>query len=275
MNTLSDSEAAPEPGAASAYTWNAADYARHSAGQFAWALEIIAKLHLRGDERVLDIGCGDGKVTDLLRQGVPRGQVVGVDRSWGMVALARAAFPALAFAQMDASALGFAPVFDVLFSNATLHWVKDHHAVLAGAARSLRPGGRLLFQMGGAGNAAAVVAVMAHLMTQPAWRAYFTDFTFPYGFYAPDDYLLWLREAGLTPTRAELLPKDMRHADAGAFAGWLRTTWLPYTQRVPAERREAFLAQVLQAYLRGHPADAQGAVHVDMVRLEVEARKPQ
>jgi trans-aconitate 2-methyltransferase len=263
-----------EPG----YQWNAEDYARNSAAQFGWAQELIDRLGLRGAERVLDIGCGDGKVTAAMMQRVPAGRVCGVDRSWQMVALAAKAFPradwpALRFAQMDASRLGFAGEFDLAFSNATLHWVLDHRPVLAGVARSLKKPGRLLFQMGGRGNASEIIAVLDRVRARAAWRDWFRGFTFPYGFYGPEEYAPLLREAGLRERRAELLPKDMQHPGRAGLAGWLRTTWLPYLERVPAERRAEFLDTVLDEYLAGAPADGQGIVHVKMVRLEVEADK--
>ncbi len=81
----------------------------------------------------------------------------------------------------------------------------------------------------------------------------------------------WLRESGLTPMRVELLPKDMQHAGRDGLAGWIRTTWMGHTSRVPLEQREAFIYQLVDEYLREHPTDAQGIVHVEMARLEVEA----
>ncbi len=258
------------------YQWNAGDYARYSTGQYQWAQELIAKLHLRGGENILDIGCGDGKVTALLAAAVPHGMVTGIDLSPEMINLARqmfvsASFPNLHFLQMDASRLTFVEEFDVAFSNAALHWIIDHRPVLQGVARSLKPGGRLLFQMGGRGNAAEAIAILDRLIAQPVWTSYFQGFPFPYGFYGPEEYVEWLREAGLTPVRVELLPKDMQHAGRDGLAGWIRTTWMGHTSRVPPERREAFVDQLVDEYLHKHPADAQGIVHVKMARLEVEA----
>lgn len=241
-----------------------------------WAQALIDQLALQGDESVLDIGCGDGKVTAELARHVPDGRVLGVDRSWAMVRLAQHSFaqvPNLAFAQMDAARLGFATGFDVAFSNATLHWVHDHRGVLDGVARALRPGGRLLFQMGGQGNAAGVVATMETLMARPAWRRYFTGFTFPYHFAAPEAFRQAMEAAGLRCERAELIEKDMQQAGAAGLAGWIRTTWLPYLERVPQEQRETFVETVVETYLAGHPLDQAGIAHVQMVRLEASGIK--
>ena len=80
-----------------------------------------------------------------------------------------------------------------------------------------------------------------------------------------------LREAGLKPVRVELLPKDMQQAGRAGLAGWVRTTWLPYTQRVPEPLREQFILELVDSYLDRHPLDIHGFAHVPMVRLEVEA----
>jgi trans-aconitate methyltransferase len=259
-------------------SWNAAEYSRNSSAQQEWARELIAKLGLSGKESVLDLGCGDGKVTAEIAGLVPAGHVVGVDSSEDMIGLSRTAFPQsrhpnLHFQPGDARALDFEQEFDVVFSNATLHWVKDHGPVLKGAARSLRPGGRILFQMGGRGNGAEIFEVAAQMTGSEEWGRWFGGFEFPWGFYGPEEYEPWCRAAGLTTRRIELLPRTMLQKGAEGLAGWIRTTWMPYTERVPADRRDAFVRESSERYVKAHPADAQGNVEVRMVRLEVDALK--
>jgi len=257
--------------------WNPEDYERHSSQQQQWARELIAKLRLNGDEIVLDIGSGDGKVTAEIAALVPTGRVLGIDLSPDMVGRANEVHPPrhpnLRFEVGDASHLEFDGEFTVVFSNATLHWVRDQRPVLAGIARSLREDGRVLLQMGGRGNAAEVVAVMDEVIALPRWRDHFVGFTFPYGFYGPEEYRPWLAETSLQPVRVELVPKDMVHAGREGLAGWLRTTWMPYLQRVPEESRGELLEAVLDGYLAGHPLDDDGGAHVKMMRLKVEASK--
>jgi trans-aconitate 2-methyltransferase len=259
-----------------AVRWDAEEYARNSAAQLGWARELIGKLRLAGSESVLDIGCGDGRVSAELARKVPRGTVVGCDSSPDMIGKACAAFPPahnpnLDFRLMDARALDFPERFDVAFSNAALHWVKDQRAVLRGVARSLWPGGRLLFQMGGRGNGEEIFAAARIVMESLPWRAFFEGFTPPMAFYGPDEYVPWCIEAGLRVLRAELLPKDMRQNGKDGLAGWVRTTWMPFTDRVPAGRREEFIRETVDRYVKTHPLNARGEAIVRMVRLEVEA----
>jgi len=201
-----------------------------------------------------------------------------MDSSESMIALASKTFPRLKhpnlfFVIMDALHPGFRQTFDVVFSNAALHWVPDHPAMLKGAGQCLKPGGRILFQMGGRGNAADILDLLDDLMVSEKWRPYFKGFSFSYGFYGPDDYEKWLPKAGLKPERLELIPKDMTQSGKQGLEGWIRTTWLPYIQRIPDHLRENFTSEVAETYIKKHPLDADGNVHVKMVRLEVEADK--
>lgn len=258
--------------------WNAADYAANSVVQQTWARELIAQLRLRGDERVLDVGCGDGKVSAEIAQAVPRGSVVGIDASPEMIKFARAAFPTgripnLEFQVMDARNIRFGRKFDLVFSNAALHWVDDHRAFLHGAAECLRSGGRLVVSCGGKGNAQDVFIALRPEMRLKRWRGFFRKLEKPYFFYSPADYDKWLPRFGFKTNRIKLSPKDAGYNGRDRFAAWLRTTWLPYTQRVPEDSREEFIAAVTDRYLAKHPPDAAGSVHVRMVRLEIDAVK--
>lgn len=258
--------------------WNPADYAAHSSSQQTWARELIARLRLRGNERLLDVGCGDGKVTAELAHALPRGKAVGVDASPEMIRFARAAFPPaqtpnLEFQVMDARNIRFAPSFDLLFSNAALHWVDDHQAFLRGASACLVPGGRLVVSCGGKGNAQEVFVALRAEMRLKRWRACFRKLERPYFFYSPDDYERWLPRFGFDRRTVRLAEKDMIWEGREGLAAWLRTTWLPYTQRVPKTDREEFIAGVVNRYLARHPLEACGRVHVRMVRLEIDAVK--
>ncbi len=261
------------------YQWNAEDYARHSGGQEVWARELLASLDLQPDDRVLDIGSGDGRMTAALAERAPRGRVVGVDSSIDMIRHARAQFAGerwrnLTFMQADASALPFESEFSLVYSSATLHWVTEHRPVIAGIARALRPGGRLVAQMGGHGNCATMIAAVEEVARRARWAAAFERFKSPYAFHRPHDYRRWLEEAGFEVFESRLIPKDMVHTDRGALVGWIRTAWHPYTAPVAPAERTQFIEEVADQYLAAHPPDAGGALHVPMVRLQVRALKP-
>jgi trans-aconitate methyltransferase len=260
------------------FAWDPAAYASNSSTQQTWGRELIAKLDLRGGERVLDVGCGDGKVTADIARALPRGTATGIDASPQMIEFARKQFPRskvsnLEFQVMDARHLRFAPQFDLIFSNAALHWVDDHQAFLRGASACLRAGGRLMVSCGGKGNAQDVFVALRPEIRLKRWREFFRRMPKPYFFYSPQDYRKWLPRFGFETHTVRLAPKDAVYTGRAGLTTWLYTTWLPYTQRVPEPLREEFIAAVADRYLAKHPPDAKGHVHVRMVRLEIDAVK--
>lgn len=263
-------ELSPEP------RWDPSDYAAHSPIQERWGRELIARLCLRGDEQVLDVGCGDGRLTALLAAAVPRGCVLGVDASPEMIAHARTAFPEpvyprLRFAVCAAEAIGGLGVFDVVYSNATLHWVRDHERFVQAAASCLRSGGRLGVFANAPGNAREVFAALLRVIRQRPWRMWFRPIPRVWTFHEPACYEVWLRKAGFRIERVRAVERLERFVDPTGLAGWLRTTWLPYTWRVPDQDRPAFLEAIVAEYLRSHPREPDGTVPVQMRRLELQA----
>ncbi|OFW65999.1 MAG: hypothetical protein A2V52_05395 [Actinobacteria bacterium RBG_19FT_COMBO_54_7] len=181
--------------------------------------------------------------------------------------------PNLSWRVMDARELDFDTEFDIVFSNAVMHWIFDHLRVLERIKTALRPGGHILMQMGGRGNVMDMGIILSNMIASDSWRSYFVDFTFPYAFYGPDEYRPWLEQAGLQTIRVELVDKDMVFEDGKALAGWIRTTWMPFTERVPEDLRETFIDEIVARYLESHPPGEDGFLHLAATRLEVEARK--
>ena len=256
--------------------WNAADYERHSSSQRQWAQPIIAQLTLDGDERILDIGCGDGKLTAQLAARVPHGCVLGIDTSEEMIAFAEAKFRLrhvsnLSFRIGDAASLEFDHDLDLVVSFSCLHWVQDQAAVLRGIRKSLKQGGRVVLQFAGKGDEASLLDATADVVARPRWRCYFENFDYKWTACDAQDYRTLLSKAGFTPQRVELVPKDMVHGGAEGLKGWFRTTWLPYIERVPEALKDEFAADVIQRYIEHNPLDAEGRTHVRTIRLEVEA----
>ena len=257
------------------YRWDVNEYSSSSSTQQKWARELINKLNLNGNEHILDIGCGDGKVTAEISTHLPKGFALGLDSSDTMIHYAKqnysfTQYPNLRFQIGDAQSLQFEDKFDIVFSNAALHWIIEHRPVLEGIKKALKKNGRVLLQMGGKGNAAQIFETLDQMLKTEKWSSYFINFSFPYGFYTPEEYREWLISVGLSPQRVILIPKVMIQKDGDALASWIRTTWLPYTQRIPENIREEFIYELVHKYLESYPPGEEG-VNVNMVRLEIEA----
>ncbi|MBN1690269.1 MAG: methyltransferase domain-containing protein [Dehalococcoidia bacterium] len=260
------------------HKWDAHDYQKSSEAQLKLGRELISKLALNGSESVLDIGCGDGKVTAEIAARLPHGSVTGIDSSQEMIGLAcrtfpRHEFPNLRFIHKDACQLDFHHEYEIAFSNAVLHWVRDHRSVLKGIYMGLKTQGRLLLQMGGRGNVADMTRVVLDITTRPDWSPYFKGFTPPYSFFGTEEYNQWLPEAGFRPLRIELIARDMAQHGKEGLTGWFRTTWHPFIHRVPRAMQQDFIDVVADEYLRRYPPDDSNIVHIAAVRLEVEAVK--
>jgi trans-aconitate 2-methyltransferase len=260
------------------YKWDAKDYQNNSEVQQKWARELIAKIKLKGNESVLDIGCGDGKITAEIAKELPDGSIIGVDNSEDMIDLANKNFPYktyknVLFKLCDAKKLDFNNEFDIIFSNATLHWVKNHIPVIKGIEKALKENGKILLQMGGKGNAREIIKTVNLIKNKSEWKKYFINFKFPYSFYGPDKYRIFFDNTGLEINYIKLISKDMTHKDKEGLNGWIRTTWFPYTNRIPENLRNLFIDEIINAYIEKYPLDDNGNTHVKMVRLEVMAKK--
>jgi trans-aconitate 2-methyltransferase len=260
------------------YQWDATTYASHSTTQQTIARELISKMNFKGNESLLDIGCGDGKVTMEFAELLPEGRVLGVDNSDEMIAHAKSlfppsSFPNLDFQQADATQLSFDQRFDIVFSNAALHWIIDHRPVIKGIYELLKPKGGIYIQTGAQGNAWDVLEVAYHMMEEKKWRCYFQEFSFPYGFYSPEDYEPWLEEAGFKDIYIDFIENHRVHKDLSNLKGWIRTTWQPYLYRIPDELREAFIEQLSATYLQKHPKTQKGDILTSQKVLKIKARK--
>ena len=260
------------------FSWDAKEYSNFSSEQQKWGRELIAKLNLKEDDEVLDIGCGEGKITAEISIKVKKGRVAGIDNSESMIQLAKKKFPPaeyqnLSFEVCDAREIYFHEQFNVVFSNAALHWVDNHTKVLNGIYKSLKPGGRILLQFGGKGNASQAFLIINEMINDKKWAKYFQDLKFAYNFPGDVEYSDIIAKSGFNVKRVELIEKDMMHEGEPGFAGWIRTTWLPYTSRIPENDREKFINQIVKRYIEKFPKDLNGKIHINMVRLEVEAVK--
>ena len=238
--------------------WSPVDYALN--GRFVAELgaSLLDWLAPRAGERVLDLGCGDGVLSKALRDAGCT--VVGLDASPELVAAARAA--GLDARLGDGQALGFEAEFDAVFSNAALHWMKrDPDAVLTGVWRSLKPGGRFVAEMGGAGNVASIRNAICEALTRRGIDATAAD---PWYFPSLEEYRRRLLGAGFQVERIESYPRPT--ALPGDVKAWLRTFGQAFLQRVPSDAVDGVLEEVQEA-LRPLAA-SDGLWQADYVRLK-------
>ena len=245
--------------------WDARTYDRVSAPQVAFAQAVLARLELRGDETVLDAGCGSGRVTQLLLDRLPRGRVVAVDQSQSMVEAARDALDERASVlRADLTELRLDEPVDAVFSNAVFHWIPDHDALFACLHRALRPGGRLVAQCGGRGNITRFHAIAEEVADEAPFAEHFSDWVGPWNFAGAEEAAERLGRAGFEAVETWLEPFPVSPDDP---RGYLRSVCLGYhLLQLPEELREPYVEEVLSRC--GQPLE------LDYVRLNLVALRP-
>ena len=220
-------------------------YHHNSELQRRWAWSVIGPYNFIGDERILDLGCGDGKITNDLKLLVPDGEVVGIDPSRHMIEWAQIMYPETSFSQQTIEDVE--GIFDIIVSFYTLHCIDDAGATLREISERLNPGGKLLATIPGLGNPAFSQAVEA-TVTDEKWAAHFEGFEWGGSFYACEVWKDLLEVADLKPVRVELKLFADPFVNADEFALWMEGT-LPMVQPIPAEERHQFCLDVIERYV--------------------------
>jgi trans-aconitate methyltransferase len=242
-------------------TWTSEAYRRNAAFVPALGAAVFDLLNPLPGERILDLGCGEGSLT--ARLDLAGAAVVGVDASEEMVASARTR--GLDARVMNVERLHFSGEFDAVFSNAVLHWVRDHDAMLDGVHRALKPGGRFVAEFGGHGNIAAIQVAIRSTLARRGWETNIRRY------YATDsEYAGRLRAHGFTVDQIALIPRPTPLPTG--IRGWLETFERATLDRIPAEQRDLFLDEVEQL-LGPEICDRDGIWTAHYVRLRFAARK--
>jgi trans-aconitate 2-methyltransferase len=250
--------------------WDAHRYHRVSDPQVAWGLRVLERLAPRPGERILDLGCGTGRLTAAVAERTGA-LVVGADRSAAMLTRA-AAQPTgrTVFLLADGTALPFAEAFDAVFSTATFHWISDHDALFVELHQALRPGGRLIAQWGGGANLARLLERARLLMRDRRFAPAFDTWFERWYFASVPDTRARLASAGFDAIEIRLEPAPTSFADAAAYAEFVSCVPLRHhLAALPDEARAPFVGEITAEAGADDPPYT-----LDYWRLNVDAVKP-
>ena len=251
--------------------WDAEQYHRVSDPQRSWGLPVLDRLAPASGERILDIGCGTGRLTADLHARAGSARLIAADRSWTMARQARRHLPAaVAVVEADAAWLPFGrEAFDAVFSTATFHWVSDHPRLFAEIHRVLRPRGRLVSQAGGGPNLERLYRRSAALASDVEFAAYFTGWCDPWTFAGVDDTRERLAQAGFTDINVWLESTPTPLPDAARYAEFVTTVCLRHQlNRLPEDKRAAYVRHLTEM-----AADDEPRFTLDYWRLNIDGRK--
>ncbi len=257
-----------------AFEFDGEKYKASSRHQKEWGNKMIAGLELAGDESILDLGCGDGVLTAQLAELVPKGRVLGVDASEGMVATAgKLKGDNLSFRLMDINAMNFSEEFDLVFSNATLHWVKDHALLLKNVYESLKTGGTIRFNFAADGNCSAFESIAKAIIKEAHYCSYFSGFEWPWFTPGLAEYKRLAEESEFRDIDIWGENADRYFADTNELIGWLdQPSLVPFMRRIDdrdkASFRDIFIDRMIERTL-----ESDGRCFETFRRINVFARK--
>jgi trans-aconitate methyltransferase len=255
--------------------WNSEAYHRLSRPQFEWGLKVLDRLPLRGNEVVMDAGCGSGKVTAELLTRLPRGRVLAMDLSQNMLQTARQhLLPKFAgkvhFVATDLQEIPLKGALDGIFSTAAFHWVPDHERLFRSVLRALKPSGWLEAQCGGGPNLARVRERALSIMAQPDFVRFFSGWTPTWQY--PDDVTTAKRmhDAGFIAVKTWLEQSPATLSGASEYKEFLATVTLHrYLERITdSAMRERFLEELARLAASDNPPFT-----LDYWRLNLSGRK--
>jgi trans-aconitate methyltransferase len=245
-------------------TWDPHQYEQHGAFVHELAGGVLEWLAPAAGERILDLGSGDGQLTKRIH--ATGASVTGLDSSPQMVAAAREL--GLDATVGNAEAIPFdAHSFDAVFSNAALHWVRNHDAMLSGVKRILKPGGRFVAEFGGHGNIAAIRVAMRCALVRFGFDASRDDVNY---YPTPQIYTRRLEQHGFTVERMALIPRPTPLPEGG-MSGWIRTFRRGVLESLPQETRDKVVEEAT-SLLAPALQDEEGNWTADYVRLRFIAR---
>jgi trans-aconitate 2-methyltransferase len=256
--------------------WNAEVYDRIGTPMRRWAQQVMDDLRLRGDETVLDAGCGSGSVTFDLLERLPHGKVYAVDASAEMIATLRRTIDERGETRVtpiNASLTDFTlpEQADCVFSNAVFHWIPDDASLFGCLFRATKPGGRMRAQCGGFGNNANVLAAVAAVREDPRFQRHLGDFTDSKKYRTPEQAKAALEDAGWTEVRASLFKAPVPFDSPEDGALYVKTILLrDHVARLPEDLQDAYCRAVVDETIARHGAP----YTADYVRLDLWAKRP-
>ena len=249
--------------------WDAGKYHQLSGPQLAWGRKLADALTPRPGERILDLGCGTGRLTTELAVRFPDVRFICADVSHGMLTEARRANPGLACVRADGAALPFAGAFDAVFSAATFHWIQNHAALFRQVHTALTPGGRLVAQCGGGPNLRRLLDRTHGLMDSTEFRRFFENWRDPWVFASVPETRAELAAAGFADIEVSLDPAPTTLRDHAAFREFISCVCVRYhIDRLPPDERRRFVSALADAAAGDDPPFT-----LDYWRLNMFARK--
>lgn len=249
-------------------------YRLASKHQKEWGHDLISELSFKGNETVLDLGCGDGILTEQLASLVPHGKVLGIDASINMIETAKTISKSnLRFAHIDINEINFENEFDLIYSNAALHWVKDHKRLLANAYKALKAHGKILWDFGGLGNCSNFIDVLQQKISGSNYAKYFENIEWPWFMPSKGQYTELISTTGFSTYTIKEVNRDNYFPNSSEMIKWIdQPCIVPFIKYIPDELKETFRQEIIKEMLK-RTQQPNGAYFETFRRIRVYAQK--
>lgn len=256
------------------YEFDGEKYKAASSPQKEWGQSLISAIKLQGNEIILDLGCGDGRLTEQLALLVPNGKVIGIDASVGMIKTAKQIHrDNLNFLLMDMNDLRFSNAFDVIFSNAALHWVKDHQRLLQNSYEALKTGGSLVWDFGCHGNCSHFLEVIQEKIADSHYIDFFKGFEMPWFMPQKSYYEELIANTGFSHVTITEVNRDRYFSTADDMVKWIdQPCIVPFIECIPAALKNTFRKEVIAEMLE-KTQQPDGTCFETFRRLQIYAQK--
>ena len=233
------------------YEFDGEKYKTASSHQKEWGKNLISEISLQGNEIILDLGCGDGHLTEQLSMLVPNGKVLGIDASVGMIKTAKKIHRNnLDFIRMDINELHFTNEFNIIFSNAALHWVKDHNRLLKNSYEALTAGGILLWDFGSNGNCSNFLSVIQKKICENKYKIFFRNFDMPWFMPTKSHYEELITNIGYSNFTITEVNRDRYFPTSNEMIKWIdQPCIVPFIECIPDALKSTFRKEVIEEML--------------------------
>jgi trans-aconitate 2-methyltransferase len=256
------------------HVWKAEEYHQHSSAQESAASQLLQSIAWKGYERVLDVGCGDGKISAKIANCIPNGSVLGIDISQEMINFAQRFFtktPNLAFLLQDAQQLNYFEEFDVIFSSFALQWLQDPTSFFLSAYRSLKSSGYLAATIP-LGISSALEEAISTIVSLSEWSSYFKTISLKWHFITDDQYRELLIKHQFIPIKFATVLQTVIFSSREHFEKYV-IQWFAYLHVLPQHLKQIFFKQIIDKYLEIEPVFSTGEVSFKFLRVDMIASK--
>jgi len=235
-----------------AHEFDGKKYQKASTHQKEWGNKLISELNLKGNERILDLGCGDGVLTQILSNLVPNGFVIGIDASKGMIEVAKEKESNnLKFLLMDIDNIEIDDKFDIVFSNAALHWVKNHQKLYEKLSIILNKDGLMRFNFAADGNCSYFFNIVKQTIQEKEYQNYFKNFNWPWFMPTLDEYKKITDNFKFSSVKIWGENTDRYFPNKEALIRWIeQPSIVPFLEYLPNDKKESFTNEVIKKMLK-------------------------